>query len=868
MENRKKLILDYLHNYDGLAENLNTAYIAKQLRLQRTYVSTILNELVKDRYLSKSEGRPVIYRLTDSFDNEAKWAGFKHFIGSDETLKTQIQQMKAAIMYPKRQHLFLIIGNHGTRKKEFISLIAQLARHSQVEAPESELVEINCMKYERLAETELISQLKEDFSRLSATATVWLNHFEVVPRHLIEEIKVIANEYLQASYLICSITSSDRYLEKYFDLTVSLPDYSEYTLNERVQTVISIVNKQVITLNRKIQFDSLIMRCFLDYRPEFNFESLEKDIVMSCANAYRRSVEIEQEEELVIYISDLPDKVRQGMLLSANNNNSLQSFPPNKQIICEGDKYSLKEAHMPRKKNDKFSIAHTLQEIIEDLKLQGVDDQEISHYISIDFFFYLQQYIDSVSSDLNDEMKLRRYVGKKIMDLTKELLDRASIKLNRIYSQQTYSGFCVFLFEISKRKRIHYPVSKKTIDEVKEFCQPEFELAGVFQDELEKRWHIEISEQESVIMAIFLLDTYLRKYKIQKKLPILVVMHGEGVASNLCESISQMVANSNLDYYEVKLGDNNVDTYHKYREKLLSIADKQGVLVFYDFASIKEMSQLISRETNIPIKMIELPSSLFIIEAIKKSAVQNDLNSLYQSTVQTYQQYFPMLERKYSPNKKKFSIITLCKQGDVEAIQLQGYVQKRIWLPEEVSVIPIDTDDKEFLLSEVDEINKTSQILCIIGTYNPRFVNIPFISMAKFLTIPKDKLNFFLYFGDLPIKDTKRSYESIARFLTEETSVVDIPKLKSAVDLFFSDKWVETFSPDIEAELATFLFIGLLIEGKILQHENAREEVALLAANKKIYNSLLDFAAVIEREQYFKLTDGDLAKVVQIIKSK
>ena len=64
MKSNKEKIYDFIQMHDTAEKEggVSTTYIAQALSLQRTNVSSLLNALVEEGRIHKSNGRPVLYR--------------------------------------------------------------------------------------------------------------------------------------------------------------------------------------------------------------------------------------------------------------------------------------------------------------------------------------------------------------------------------------------------------------------------------------------------------------------------------------------------------------------------------------------------------------------------------------------------------------------------------------------------------------------------------------------------------------------------------------------------------------------------------------------------------------------------------------
>jgi len=88
MKTNKEQIYDFLKLHASTKESggVTTQYLADALGILRTNVSSLLNELVNEGRVSKSDGRPVLYKLK-SQEEICEEQCFENLIGSEGSLR-------------------------------------------------------------------------------------------------------------------------------------------------------------------------------------------------------------------------------------------------------------------------------------------------------------------------------------------------------------------------------------------------------------------------------------------------------------------------------------------------------------------------------------------------------------------------------------------------------------------------------------------------------------------------------------------------------------------------------------------------------------------------------------------------------------
>lgn len=128
-------------------DGISTKVIAEYFQLQRSNVSTLLNELVKDNRLEKTNTRPVLYYLPQKeVGNELNTVG-KAMIGTDGSLAKALQVAKAAILYPNNSLNVLVTAKPGSGTTHFVYTLYLYGKEAGVFSECAPFYKINCRHY-------------------------------------------------------------------------------------------------------------------------------------------------------------------------------------------------------------------------------------------------------------------------------------------------------------------------------------------------------------------------------------------------------------------------------------------------------------------------------------------------------------------------------------------------------------------------------------------------------------------------------------------------------------------------------------------------------------------------------------------------
>ena len=130
--------------------------IATLLTLPRNVVSHYLNELCREGKATKTNTRPVyFYDISaieiesnkESSENKNNNDPFLKLIGSNGSLKEQVDQCKAAAVYPNKGLPITLTGNSGVGKSFIASIIYEYAIYKKCIKDDAPFVTFNCADY-------------------------------------------------------------------------------------------------------------------------------------------------------------------------------------------------------------------------------------------------------------------------------------------------------------------------------------------------------------------------------------------------------------------------------------------------------------------------------------------------------------------------------------------------------------------------------------------------------------------------------------------------------------------------------------------------------------------------------------------------
>lgn len=248
---------------------VTTQELAEQLQMQRSNLSTLLNELVADGKMEKLPGRPVHYRPLMAGDTpRGETSCFKILDSCEGSLRPMIQMAKAAILYPDHSLNTLIEGPSGSGKTTFGYLMYQFACENKVLPMGAPFERFSCHYYD--------DQEEKAYSRLFGAGEalekakggmLFLDNVEYLPvgcrEHLLD---LIENDdaVLRDIILVCSLQDKarasvkDAYTAR-FSARIELQPLQNWQLGERFALVQQFLINEAVRMKRTVRVNAELL---------------------------------------------------------------------------------------------------------------------------------------------------------------------------------------------------------------------------------------------------------------------------------------------------------------------------------------------------------------------------------------------------------------------------------------------------------------------------------------------------------------------------------------------------------------------------------------------------------------------------------
>ncbi len=688
MKLKKEQVLEFITEYSSDLihdefPKITTRFLSEKLKMQRTNISSILNQLVNEGKLVKYNGRPVLYQLADE-NTSGNGDVFEQLVGYDSSLKEAIASAKAAVLYPEGNPTILITAKHGSGVSHFAKTVFRFAQASGKLKTRAPWILWDCKTLfndqDKFQEIFLGDHEKEGILKKASGGMLILENIDVVSeRNLDWLLAFLRGEKIQGQdewpwqkdYHCITIFSTMKdtnemmlnLLRGQMDFRISLPSLEERSIEERFLILQKFFKEEAKAMDRMIEVDTSILHALLLYEVTDDIKGLKNDIHTGCANSYVRSYNTEK-KTIVLLMSDFPNYVRKGIMYYRSYKNEID------EMIKNGCKYTFYKNQMLRdNKTAKKDIYQSIDARKRDLERHALTEEEINMAVSNQLESEFEEYFEQLCERVDSIDTLNKMVSEKLISLTRKFLLKAAEQLSCEFSKEIFCGICLHvnscLIKVSKKQRI----SNEEIARLLSKYPMHYDLVKEFQVELGKEFNVKLNVDDLIFLLMFLLEA--KKDVNESKVVTLIAMHGSHAASSIAAVVNVLSDDSNVQAFDMDLDKNVRIVYEELKEKIIKIDQGKGILLIYDMGSIHTMAESIAQETKIAIRCVEVPITLVGIAGSSKAAEMKTLDEVADYLQDNFSglQYFrakPMPEMKPEIEKNEEIIEQMMEESSQE----------------------------------------------------------------------------------------------------------------------------------------------------------------------------------------------------------
>lgn len=875
------LFLNSFKSIDGLtAEKL-----AKHAQIDRTVASRYLNQQVKQGKMCKINIRPVIFIMNNfsetkqqeyksiiefqkSYLELMKNSAFDEIIGLNGGLKKQVEQIKAALMYPDNGLPAIIFGESGTGKSYLIKKSYQYAINTGILLKKAPFIMINCAQYAdnpELLSSVLFGYVKGAFTGADNSKNGVLKNADGGILFLDEVHRLNAegqeklfnymdnvffsplgdnNEkiYSSARLIFATTEKKENFLETFLrrvPIVINMPTLEKRGPTEKRRLIEMFFLKESKKIQKNIVVSEHVLTKLSQHRYSANVGEAENIIKNIVALSYSKKKN--SSDEVLITIKDLPTSF-------LSNEKSTHNIPSDKKIVFDfKDKISVK--------NNQNRAAS--KQILDAWKY--MHQMDIHHILERDKYEYIVNNLMNYLyfSVLEPEDILFKYIISEVRGIL-QLMQYGEAFYNNNNLLYKISAYIYYLLEFSKEISETLELSSK----VRNLFIEEYKFIQRIKPLMEKQFEITITDLDIIWLSIMIAHEDLPVDTI----PAVIMAHGYATASSIadtCNGILKYPVYQSIDMLPSATSEEMVNSL---RNLIGKLSPTNGLVILIDMGSLTQTIDKIKRFFSYPVLVVNKVSTPVALEVgnyIQQHIELSKINQLIGNT---------RIESTFHKPLKNTRnvIVTTCMTGMGTAEQIGNLLRESFSGIIDVEVLPF-----EFYRVNED-INKVvgdgANVICIVGINDPQVEGIPYLALEDIISGEKiDDLKKILL--DVATTENVNVAEqkmvknfSLSRVMGSLT-ILSPEKVLSVIEDFLNDVAQELReSISNKNQIALYVHIASMIE-RLVRNQGIKQYQGdnNLIVKDDIYSVLKKKVSVLEEKFLISVTDAEIAYIRDLI---
>ncbi|PAF39294.1 hypothetical protein CHH58_01170 [Terribacillus saccharophilus] len=788
---------------------IDASQIAALMQISRSAASRYLNELNRSGDMVKVNTRPVYFHMKRHLEDHYKKSvaqtsfssyeelfhylrkedtnkkdSYSVFIGAEGSLSTQIEQLKAAISYPPRGLPIMIAGETGVGKSNLARLTYEYALESNLIAPESPFLTMNCAEF--ADNPELVTA--NLFGYVSGAFTGAVKDTKGIIEAadggilFLDEVHRLSAEGQEKLFLFMDqgvfhplgdnqkwkrsdvrlLFATTEGIEETFlptfirriPIITSIPPLRERSDDEKFRLIHLFYEKESRNIGVKLSIQHDVIRALMAYRPKGNVGELKNVITTSCAKAYQESILV-VDDGIHIQQRHLPKEIVEYYLLN-------------------------KQKHVLELPDESISI-HPAVKIVNDFpflnqatgKLNGIYQSLIEQFASN---ADLEDDISELTILVNQEIDRIMYSNQKVVgeveflslkQLITTYMEYRPVEKSIFFPGSFIIGLTHYLFEAcsSALPATEEGTTKQVLDGVRLLLPDEVTYANRIVNKIRDTFDVYVNKLDIAVIALYL--SGLKKNKRSDRIRSVIVSHGFATASSIAHVANSVLGENIFEAFDMPLDVSPFDIIHKIEDYMEAIDTTNGVIFLVDMGSLTDLQNHLQPQGTGPIGLLNNITTSMAIEVGESILREDKIEQILKRVTASIKPTYKLIKDEQN---KTNAIITTCGTGMGTAVKIKELLMKGIGNTRKITVLPYDfLSLKNNGLKE--HVFTSYNVLGIVGTLDPKVPNIPFVAMEDIIS-EKDtnKLNE-IFRGILPPAKIEELNETMLKLFSLESVI-------------------------------------------------------------------------------------------------
>lgn len=869
-------------------EGIDAMSLADMLGLSRANVSSELNKLCEMGRVRKTTGRPVLFMPVDKTGEYE--TTLDKLLKDNKSLKTAGEQAKAAILYPKGMHT-LILGDTGVGKTMFAGIMHKYAVEMGKMPKESPFVTFNCADYANNPQL-LISQLfgvkkgaytgadsdRQGLIEKADGGILFLDEVHRLPSEGQEMFFTFMDKGIfrrlgeteaerKSNVLIISATTENpessllKTFTRRIPMIIRIPGLNERGIEERFGLITSFFREESFRLDREIMVSVNSIRAFLSYDCKNNVGQLRTDIQLACARAYADFLS-HRKDDIKINSPDLPNYIREGLYREIEHRHIWNRLPAINNHYCIFSKDD--EGLIFDESKNEVSIYEMIDNRVNELKEQGIIGQELENTMEKDIEGYFTRYFHGMNSRLN-KSSLQNIVDESIIEMVEEITRYCESRMDRVFSQKAYLGMAIHINASIERIKKNKKIINPQLHKIRTEYPREFNTALECLKIIEKHADISIPIDEAAFLTMFfILDK--ESEGNNDKVGVIVIAHGNSTALSMAEVANKLLGAEHAVGINAPLDESPKSVLSRVKEYVKNTNNKSGVILLVDMGSLSTFGDVIRKELNIEARVVQLVSTLHVIEAARKALLGYNLDQIYKDVSKIGKTDELEDERDHETEKfmekTRYAILTICTTGEGSAVVIQKFLQSHLSIDSKLfEIIPVNIVGNEDIGRRIRKIEKDKEVICVVSPFSLK-TDIPQYGLNEVLNLNAVK--------DIQeLVDVKSAYikvgETLGNHLKNVNGMGIFEDIKKVIGIVEAETKI---SPPTDELIGIVLHIGCMVDrlkgdGRIVEYKNKDNYIK---NNHELYLCVRNSVRLMDKKYNISIPDDEICLIMNFFK--
>ncbi|WP_368901731.1 sigma 54-interacting transcriptional regulator [Oceanobacillus oncorhynchi] len=851
--------------HESLKRGITAQELSENLNIERSNVSRDLNTLVKEGRLKKSKKKPVLFEPVKAGNSlNFGTTKFDFFARGNPSMYSIVEKGKAAILYPPFGMNMLLLGETGVGKSMMAELMFNYAIEIGKLKGNAPFITFNCADYANSPQL-LVSQIfgrkkgaytgaESDQKGLIEQAHEGILFLDEVHR-LPPEGQEILFTYIdkgvfrrlgeteqerKSQVLLIAATTEDssssllRTFTRRIPMTLTIPNLSNRTLEERFHLFSMFLKQESARLKSTIKVSVNSIRAFLSYHCENNVGQLKSDIQIVCAKAYADFI-INKKNEIIITTTDLPSHILNGLYTQIEHRKLWVSLSNIKERFFEysAENYENQmEYPVPGE-----TIYNVIDKKLNMLEEEEIEMNEIEKEMEKDIDNYFSQFVFDKSQSDN---RLESIISEDTLELTKKLIKYSEDKLDASWSKKVFYAFAIHISNMIERIQLGLPIHNPRLEQIK-FQHPDvFQVALDCVKMMNEYFDADIPEDEAGFITLFFIYDEYENQSIDSKTRVIVLTHGNGTASSLVTTVNELLNTSYAIPVNARLDERPKEVLERLKEILRKDKERVDTLFLVDMGSLTTFAGEIERELGIRTRFVSHVSTIHVLEATRKAMLGYTLEELYED-IKKLNQYndFPnkIIEEDRYSKEKKLAILTVCLTGEGTANTIKKILESELnYNKEDLEILPVNIVGEGSITKRIKMIEEDFKVICIVSSFKVS-TEIPQFNLYSVLNMESlQDINSLI--------KNATTYIQLSNFIGEHVEIPDINMDELIADIMhFNDEMEKLLN--IRYDLNVLIGFSLHLCSLFERIKKGQERAPFLESEAEIKNNTV----LIQRTQ-------------------